>query len=71
MCYMAVAIVTDYDSGLDGNDDITPVAAHDVLKLFSQNIGKAKDLMKEVLLRIGPDKECNCSHAMDCAVMTH
>ena len=34
MCYFSIAIVTDYDSGLEGREDINPVTTDDVNRKF-------------------------------------
>lgn len=40
-----IALVTDYDAGLEGRDDIKPVTMDDVYKVFNQNIEKVKSLI--------------------------
>ena len=40
--YVNIALITDYDAGLEGEDDIQPVTEEEVYKVFSQNNDKVK-----------------------------
>ena len=40
-----IALVTDYDAGLEGRDDIKPVTMDDVYKVFNENIERVKGLI--------------------------
>ena len=42
LCFANVALVTDYDVGVDG---IAPVSHHEVLKVFGENIEALRDLL--------------------------
>ena len=63
ICYCGIALITDYDSGLEGNPDIPPVSHADVLKVFSQNIDKMKQLIFSLVESISLDRNCPCQHA--------
>ena len=43
ICYANIALVTDYDAGLEGTDDIPPVTEEEVLKVFDENNEKVKN----------------------------
>ena len=49
ICYANIALITDYDAGLEGRDDIPPVTEEEVLKVFEETT-KVKKLLviKEV-----------------------
>lgn len=44
-----IALVTDYDAGLEGRDDIEPVTMEAVLKTFNENIDKVKNLINSMI----------------------
>lgn len=60
ICYANIALITDYDAGLEGNDDIMPVTHEDVLKVFNENNEKLKSMMFEIIRRIDLDKDSCC-----------
>lgn len=47
--YVNISVVTDYDSGLEGRDDIAPVTMDEALKIFNANIDKLKVLISEMI----------------------
>jgi len=57
LCYATIAMVTDYDVGVDGH---APVNAADVVRVFDQNNARLRELLFAVIPRIGaqPDDEC-------------
>lgn len=59
ICYANIALITDYDAGLEGRDDILPVTHEAVLKAFSENNEKIKDMILEIIRKIDPD-DCKC-----------
>ena len=61
ICYANISLVTDYDVGLEGHDDIKPVTHDEVLKVFNSNIEKVKSLLFEMIKSIDLDyNECGC-----------
>lgn len=61
ICYANIALITDYDAGLEGRDDIQPVTHEGVLKVFQENNEKLKGMLFEMIRRIDlSDKNCNC-----------
>lgn len=59
ICYANIALITDYDAGLEGRDDIAPVTHEAVLKVFEANNDKIKDMIFEIIKRTDPD-DCSC-----------
>lgn len=61
ICYANIALITDYDAGLEGNQDIKPVSHEDVLKVFDENNEKLKNMLFEIIRRIDLNKcDCHC-----------
>lgn len=71
MCYLGISIVTDYDAGLAGRNDIKPVVFSEMLALFAKNIDKARDLITKVVPKVASTRVCSCSRALDGATATH
>ncbi len=60
-CYLAlelkipfvnIALVTDYDSGLEGRDDIKPVTMEDVLEVFNKNVENVKKVIFKIIEKL-------------------
>ena len=61
LCYSAVALVTDYDVGVEGDLGMRPVTHEEVLKVFAQNIERVKTLFTEIAKRYTIMKDdCSC-----------
>jgi 5'-methylthioadenosine phosphorylase len=59
MCYVNIALITDYDAGLEGRDDILPVTHEAVLEVFRENNEKVKNMIFEIIRKIDLD-DCKC-----------
>jgi 5'-methylthioadenosine phosphorylase len=70
MCYLGIGIVTDYDAGLEGREDIKSVSADDLVKAFGSSIAKTKQLIDEIVQRIPESRDCKCSRSLDDAVIS-
>lgn len=61
ICYANIALITDYDAGLEGRDDIPPVTHEAVLEVFKANNDKIRNMIFEIIKRIDlNDISCNC-----------
>ena len=49
MCYVTLALVTDYDAGVDGHE---PVTMETVLEVLRQNVAAVRTLLETALPRI-------------------
>jgi len=62
LCYANVALVTDYDVGVDG---IAPVSHAEVLKVFGENIDRLRDLLFAAIPTVPADRDgCDCANAL-------
>lgn len=48
--YATVALVTDYDAGVDGHE---PVTMHAVLEVMRSNVARLRDVLADVVTRLG------------------
>lgn len=62
ICYVNIALITDYDAGLEGRDDIQPVTFEEVGRVFNENTVKVKQMMLEIIKNIDLNKleTCKC-----------
>jgi 5'-methylthioadenosine phosphorylase len=61
LCYATIAMVTDYDVGVE---DRPPVTAAEVVRVFEKNNARLRELLFAVIPRIGPQPEDACSTAL-------
>ena len=61
LCFANVALVTDYDVGVDG---IPPVSHADVLKVFGENLGNLRDLLFAAIPAVPSERDCACGNAL-------
>src|SRR5471030_1912165 len=65
ICYASVALVTDYDVWHD-----EPVTVEMVIGNLTANTANVKQLLKTVLPRAARVRQCECSHALQYAILT-
>ena len=61
ICFANVALVTDYDVGVD---DIPPVSHAEVLKVFGENIESLRDLLFAAIPNVPAERDCPCATAL-------
>jgi 5'-methylthioadenosine phosphorylase len=69
LCYATVALVTDYDVGLEGMPHIDPVSADAAFRVFADNLDRLRDLLFRAIPRIGPQPEDVCATALASAIV--
>lgn len=69
ICYANIALITDYDAGLAGNPDVTPVSHAQVIEVFNRNVENIKKLLYRMIERIPVQNErtCICSRELSTA----
>jgi 5'-methylthioadenosine phosphorylase len=60
MCYVNISLITDYDTGLEGDPNIKPVTHEEVMRIFQENIDKLKSLIVEMIRVIPEERNCPC-----------
>ena len=61
LCYTAVALVTDYDAGIDATES---VSQDEVFRVFAQNTERLKDLVLTTVTTLPAERTCACSQAL-------
>jgi 5'-methylthioadenosine phosphorylase len=60
MCYSGVALVTDYDTGLEGVEGIAPVTMDAVLAVLASNVARTRQLLLAAIPAVPEDPGCHC-----------
>jgi len=59
LCYVTVAMVTDYDVWAE-----KPVSTEEVIRTMNENAKQFKQLIMEALPRLPKERTCGCQHAL-------
>jgi 5'-methylthioadenosine phosphorylase len=65
MCYLNISLITDYDVGLEGIPDVPPVSHEEVVKVFTENNDKLKDLLFSLVPKLPTVRNCSCRKALE------
>jgi len=63
ICYAALGLVTDYDSGVDGAPDVRPVEMADVFTQLDRNVDQVREVLATLIPGIPTTRQCQCSSA--------
>ena len=69
LCFGTIALATDYDCWHDAHESVTVAQ---VVATMARNVAMARDVLHSAVLALGrlDQKQCDCAHALDHAVMT-
>jgi 5'-methylthioadenosine phosphorylase len=70
MCYVNIALITDYDAGLEGAGGIGPVSVAEVVQVMNANNDRVRRLIQELVPRLGGPRDCPCARALENAVIS-
>ena len=70
MCYVNIALITDYDVGLEGEGDIQPVSVAEVVQVMNANNDHVRRLIQELVPRLVGARSCACARALENAVIS-
>jgi 5'-methylthioadenosine phosphorylase len=68
ICYVNIALITDYDAGVEGDPSVKPVSHHEVLKAFEANLGRLRTLIGAVIDATPRQRACPCGTALQGAL---
>jgi 5'-methylthioadenosine phosphorylase len=69
LCYATVALVTDYDVGLEAMPHVPPVSADAAFEVFRANLDRLRALLFHAATRIGVQPEDRCATALRSAIV--
>jgi 5'-methylthioadenosine phosphorylase len=64
ICYVNIALVTDYDVGIVAEGGAEPVNAAEIVKVLEANNERVKRLIMEMVKRIPDTRDCSCASAL-------
>ena len=70
MCYLNLALVTDYDAGLEGDPSVAAVTVADVLSVMASNNERVRNLILALIERLPAVRNCSCGRGMATAFVS-
>lgn len=67
ICYGTIALSTDYDCWHEAHED---VSVEQIVTIIRQNVEMAKAIIRHAVHRIGSERTCPCSSALQYAIIT-
>jgi len=64
MCYANISLVTDYDSGLEGDPNAKPVDNDEVIRVFNANLETLRGLLLKAIDLVPAKRSCDCGSAL-------
>ena len=64
MCYVNIALITDYDVGLEGQSGIEPVTHEAVIEVFNANNSRVRNVILGMIEKMPRSRSCACGHAL-------
>ncbi len=61
ICYANISLITDYDVGVEGT---APVTNDEVIRVFTENNDRLRELLFAVIPAIPTDRTCECATAL-------
>ena len=69
LCYVNIALITDYDSGLEGSPEVAPVTVEEVERFFASNNERVRELILRLIPRLDGERACPCPNALEHSVI--
>lgn len=64
VCYVNISLITDYDVGVEGDPQVRPVTAHEVMVRFKENTERLRELVLRMVAAIPARRDCPCAAAL-------
>jgi 5'-methylthioadenosine phosphorylase len=64
LCYTGIALITDYDTGVDDDPTVEPVTQEAVFTFFDRNVERIRGLLFELIPRLPSERGCHCAEAL-------
>jgi 5'-methylthioadenosine phosphorylase len=64
ICYAAIALITDYDTGVEGEAGVEPVSQAEVFGFFKSNLDRVRTLLFDVIAAVPAKRSCQCGEAV-------
>jgi 5'-methylthioadenosine phosphorylase len=67
LCYCGMALITDYDTGLEGVEGIEPVTMEAVFEMLARNVDRTRQLLFAAIPAVPSQASCRCFEGADAA----
>jgi 5'-methylthioadenosine phosphorylase len=64
LCYLGIALVTDYDTGVEDDPTVAPVTMEQVFAFFDANLHRLRELLIELVPTLPTQPACACADAV-------
>ncbi len=64
ICYAGIALVTDYDTGVEDDPKVEPVSQEQVFAFFEANVHKVRELLVTLIPTLPTAPSCSCAQAV-------
>ncbi|HVW33727.1 MAG TPA: S-methyl-5'-thioadenosine phosphorylase [Acidimicrobiia bacterium] len=64
LCYAAIALITDYDVGVEDDATVEPVTQAEVFGFFTSNLDRVRALLFDVIAALPAERACACADAL-------
>lgn len=64
ICYCGIALITDYDTGVDDDPSVEAVTMDAVFAFFERNLDRVRGLIAELVPRIPDERTCSCTDSI-------
>ena len=64
MCYLNLALITDYDAGVENQPGVGPVNVADVMSVMTSNNERVRRLILTLIERLPAERSCSCGDSM-------
>jgi 5'-methylthioadenosine phosphorylase len=63
LCYVGIALVTDYDTGVEDDPSVSPVTMDEVFGFFDANLHRLRELLLRLVPALPTEPACDCAAA--------
>ncbi len=70
MCYVNLALVTDFDAGIEGDPSVAAVSVAGVLSVMASNNERVRNLILTLIERLPAVRSCSCGQGMKTAFVS-
>jgi len=60
ICFANISLVTDYDAGVEDDDNVAAVDMDTVLRVMNDNVDKVRSLLMRAIPAVPPERACAC-----------
>jgi 5'-methylthioadenosine phosphorylase len=64
ICYCGIALVTDYDTGVEHDPGVEPVTQEQVFAFFEANLHRVRELLATMIPALPEHRDCTCATAV-------